>query len=123
MAHGTLSRKRKLNRKSTTSADEGAHLSASGEIQAFDNEFVTAAIEHQIADRGGLTVDDRVVFAVGRRTVKHGSAFKLPRAGVECHADVRCNHRAKKGNVLRGIRAKKDEDQGIRLAARSNGTA
>ena len=77
-------------------------LSMRGEVEAFDDEFVAAAcpasrqaIQDEIADSGDLPFYDRGVLANGCFAPENGARLEGSRAGIELHADVGRNHRAK----------------------------
>jgi hypothetical protein len=98
-------------------------FSTGSKIQRFHDKFVIAAIEHDLADFADLAFDDRIVLARKHLAGEHGARGELPGSGIELNADVWGNHRAQNGDVMLVIHAQKDEEQRLRLAARSDGPA
>jgi hypothetical protein len=69
-------------------------------IQRLHDELVFAAAQYDLVDLANLAFNDGVVVARNHLARQYGARSELPRAGIELHADIRRDHRAKNGDVL-----------------------
>ena len=89
------------------------------EVEAFDDELVVAAGQHELADFADLAVDEGVVFSRGGLALQYGAALEFCGAFVELHADIGRDHRTKNGDIFSLIESAKNEDQSFGFTTRN----